>query len=127
MYGPALLAALVLVGLLVVGRMAKATFEWWKKAAFSGQVVGKEARSRATGQPVHDATAIKQAAKCRFYLRIRSGEKTRTHEVARKVYQAARLGDHADKRAGTYECQLVPGASEEGEGGGAPKAQAASG
>jgi len=108
-YGPAILAGLVLVGLIIVGKMARTKFEWWQESAFVGQVVGKEARSRADGESVEAAAALGEPAKCRFYLHIRHEGKAAAHEVIPSLFQTARVGDHVTKKAGTYRWVCVPG------------------
>ena len=119
-YGPVLMAALVLAGLLIVGKLARSRFGWWEEAAFSGQVVAKEARSRAADAAVDDASALKDPAKHRFYLHLKTDHGTSSQEVVSKLYQAARLGDQVDKRAGSYECRCAPAAPGELQVGVAP-------
>ena len=46
-YGMIFLAAVVLVGLLVVARLVKARFAWWKEAAVEG-------RAAEAGRPARD-------------------------------------------------------------------------
>jgi len=109
-YGPAIISGVALIALLTVGRMARSKFEWWQQAAFSGVVVGKEARSRTTGEPVGEAAVLKSPSQCRFYLFVRGQEGVSTHEVVLKLFATARAGDLVAKDAGTYKWECVPGA-----------------
>ena len=107
-WGSVLLAFLVFGTVLIVGWRARAKFAWWRKAAFDGRVVAKEARVRQQGDLVPDDLAVENPGNCQFFLRIAGQEGTRTHEVTVKVYRAARPGDRVVKAAGTYDWRRVP-------------------
>jgi hypothetical protein len=108
-YGMILLAGVVLVALLVAARLAAARFAWWKETSFAGIVLRKEARDRATNDALDEADAVGRPAQCRFYLELREGEETGTHEVTLSVFRKVAPGDEVRKEAGTWRWEHVPG------------------
>ena len=104
-----ILAGLVLFGSLAYLHFAGRKFAWWKQAELAGEVVGKEACVRDTDAPVPEARALEKPVKHRFFLQIADDEgKVATHEVTLSVFRKARVGDHIEKKAGTYRVRRVP-------------------
>lgn len=107
-WGSVLLAFLVFGAVLFVGWRARAKFAWWRKAAFDGRVVAKQARLRQHGDLVADPAAVEAPGRHQFFLTIAGKDGTQTHEVTVKVYRAVRPGDRVVKAAGTYGWRRVP-------------------
>jgi hypothetical protein len=111
-YVPLLINAFALVAVVLVWRVATQKFEWWRKAAFAGEVVGKEAKPREgdTGTPVDDGIALKDSLKFRFFLKIRTAEGVETHEVLARHYGEARVSDYVEKKPGSHNWERRPAA-----------------